>query len=171
MPCTDEHCTNPHCTDPRCQGTPTRDRIAAAIREHGQLIMAVLGGDERRGFAYTIGRTERDLPELLVFADTVEELMERGGMLNYLGPRDVKHGQFICSTKKEVFCATDMRDFPEVVTAAHEDLVVQADHYYGRPVGVLFVVLLKDQELLKDLELDLSNEAYCFTMPSAPGVH
>lgn len=162
MPCTDKHCTNPN-----CRGTPAYDQIAAMIREHGQFVMAVMGDDESPGFAYTIGRTERGQPELLVFATNFDDLMELGGLLNYLGPRDVQDGHLIAHRDGEVvFAAADLSNFPELLAHAHEDLVVQADHYYGRQVDLMYLVELNDRELHlapDDIEVTLMN--------AAPGLH
>ena len=162
MPCTDKHCTNPN-----CRGTPAHDQIAAMIREHGQFVMAVMGDDENSGFAYTIGRTERGLPELLVFATNFDDLMELGGLLSYLGPRDVQDGHLIAHRDGEVvFAAADLSNFPELLANAHEDLVVQADHYYGHPVDVMFLTPMNDRELHlvpDDIEVTLMN--------AAPGLH
>lgn len=161
MPCTDKHCTNPN-----CRGTPARDQIAAMIREHGQFVMAVMGDDESPGFAYTIGRTERGQPELLVFAPGFERLMELGGLLNYLGPRDVRDGHLVGFRDGEVFAAADLTNFPAMAANAHEDLVVQADHYYGHPVDVMFLVPMNDRELhLAPDEIEVT------LMNAAPGLH
>jgi hypothetical protein len=103
--------------------------------------MAVLNDDKNPAFAYTIGRTERGQPELLIFAADVEQLMEQGKLLNYLGPRDVKDGHRVRDADDAVYVAADLTHFPALQTAAHEEFVVQADHYYGRPVDVLFLLL------------------------------
>ena len=156
MPCLDEQ--RP---DPSCAWTPTRDQIAAVIQEHGQIILAALSDDEHPGFVYTIGRTERGLPELVVFAEGFQELMEHCGMLNYLGPRDVKDGHLVGKPDGPVFAVTDLKEAPEMIAALHESYVVQADLYYGRPVEVLFLVPLEDRELhltpvMDDLEFEPS---------------
>ena len=161
MPCTDKHCTNPN-----CRGTPSHDQIAAAILEHGQFVMAVTGDDENPGFAYTVGRTERGQPELLVFATDLDDLLDLGGLLNYLGPRDVRDGHLVGFRDGEVFAAADLANFPAMLAGAHEDLVVQADHYYGRPVDLMYLVELNDRELhLAPDEIEVTR------MNAAPGLH
>ena len=141
MPCTDEHCTNPN-----CRGTPAHDEIAAMIRDHGQFIMAVMSDDAKPGFAYTIGRTERGQPELLIFVPGIERLMELGDLLNYLGPQDVRDGDMVMIGDGEIFAAADLTNYPELQASAHEDHVVQADQYYGRPVDVLLLWSFKVRE-------------------------
>jgi hypothetical protein len=160
MPYPDEHCTNP-----RCRGAPAHDQIAAMIRKCGQVIMAVMGDGENPSFAYTIGRTERGQPELLVLVPDSEQLMELGGLLDYLGPRDVKDGHLIDFREGEVFAAVDLNKFPEMQDAAHEDFVVQADLYYGHPVDVLFLVPMEG------LELHVAPEEGVLVMDGAPGLH
>ena len=160
-------CTNKDCTDPRCQGAPSHEQIEAAINKCGQLVIAVPGDEEYPGFVYTVGRTERGQPELLVFATDFDDLMELGGLLNYLGPRDVQDGHLIAHRDGEVvFAAADLANFPELLAHAHEDLVVQADHYYGRQVDLMYLVELNDRALHlppSDTEVTLMN--------AAPGLH
>jgi len=128
--------------------------------------MAVLGSENQPGFAYTIGRTERGHPELLILANGFDELMAFSGMLNFLGCQDVQDGHFIGLTDGRLFAATDVKNDQDLFEAAHEELVIQADEYYGRPVDVLFLVPLEDRKLfLPSIEID------GFPMAPAPGIH
>lgn len=133
-------CTDPRCTDPHCQGSPAQYQIAAVIQKHGQLVMGVLESDLHPAFAHTIGRTERGQPELLVFADTFDQLKGYARMLSYLGPREVKNGQCITLSEDEVFVVENLKKHPELLEIAHDILVVRADRYYDRPADVLYLI-------------------------------
>lgn len=126
------------CGRPGCAGTPQHAAIADAIRDHGQFLVAVLGDEDQAPFVYTIGRTEQGRPELLIELDDNTEIQPAGRLLNYLGTRDVQPGQTVGSMDLDgVFLAVAP---PEDDDYLHEAFIVQADHYYGRPVAVLCLV-------------------------------
>jgi hypothetical protein len=129
------------CSNPDCTGRPDHAAIARAIHDHGQFIMAVLGDTENAPFLYTIGRTERGQPELLIELEDSGEIKAAGHLLNYLGPRDVQPGHTVGSVAlNDVFLVAEPPDDDDYL---HEEFVVQADHYYGRRVDVLCVVGVK----------------------------
>lgn len=120
---------------------PTHAEIALKIAAYGQHVIGVLADDEDDpSFAYTIGRTDRGQPELLIFTKNNASLTRAGNILNFLGPREVKDGHVIgLEGEAETYLAADLNNFPELHAQAHEDFVVQADHYYGRPVDLLIL--------------------------------
>lgn len=126
------------CGNPNCDGQPQHANIAQMIRDHGQFLVAVLGDEEHAPFIYTIGRTEQGQPELLIKLEGNAEIQAAGRLLNYLGPRDVQPGHRVGSMDLDgTFLAVKP---PEEYDDLHESFVVQADHYYGRPVEVLCLV-------------------------------
>ncbi len=133
------------CGDPDCGGVPDREDIEKHIRESGQMLIVVLGSEDAAPFIYTIGRTEIGQPELLVELASDDDAPLAGAMLNYLGPRVVLPGQIVKSaeTVPYIVLAVD----PDGADYIHEEFVIQADHYYGRPVDVLCLVPALDWAL------------------------
>ena len=126
------------CGNPDCAGLPDRARIADAIKKHVQFIVAVMESDDGDApFLYTIGRTERGEPELVIVIDSSENFMEAGDLLNYLGARDVQPGHRIVW---EMGAHIAVRIPPPDDEALHEHGVTLADHYYDREVDVLCLI-------------------------------
>lgn len=56
------------CDVPQCDGDDAIDRVEEAITTHGFGIVSVMGSARSAEFSYTVGLTERLLPELIVMA-------------------------------------------------------------------------------------------------------
>lgn len=122
------------CGNPQCCGPIPHDQITGAIERHGQFVVAVYAGDDTFPFAYTIGRHQRGLPELLAVMEHDRQIPEAGHFLNFLGQRDVQPGHTIESGLGK-YIAKDVSESAEV-----REYVAQADHYYGADVAVLCVM-------------------------------
>ena len=136
------------CGNPNCSGAPDHERTAQIIAAHGQSLVAVMGSEDEQPFVYTIGRTERGEPELLMPVDHDSEFEIAADSLNFLGPRDVQAGHHVrCDGLQRVYCV--IRPDDDFAAILHETKVVQADNYYGRPVDVLLLepVPLRSKEL------------------------
>ena len=127
------------CENPECPGAPDRETIERHIREWGQMLVVVLGTEDAAPFIYTIGRTDRGEPELLVELDCDDDYPEAAAMLNFLGPRAVRHGHVVGGEGVEPYVAVSV-PAEEDADYLHEVFVTQADHYYGRPVDLLCLV-------------------------------
>jgi Domain of unknown function (DUF4262) len=70
-------------------------RVTESITSHGQSVMYVAGEPGSQAFAYTIGLTEKDLPELLLIGDDVSPV-KATLILNYLaGIVKARHFGFV----------------------------------------------------------------------------
>lgn len=132
------------CGNPECDGVPDRETIEQHIREYGQVLIAVFGAEDAAPFIYTIGRTDRGEPELLVELDSDDDYPQAAAMLNFLGPRTLLHGQVVGGEGVEPYVAVSVPATEADADYLHEELVVQADRYYGRPVDVLCLVPAHD---------------------------
>jgi hypothetical protein len=127
------------CGDPKCDGPIDPDHIAKTIAKHGQQVIAVYGANEGEPpFVYTIGRTARGQPELLVHVVEGQALRAAGAMLNELADLDLRPGDWIA-------CEALLCDYVAMAPTGrlddwiHEAGVIQADAYYGRRVEVLYL--------------------------------
>lgn len=134
------------CGNPECDGPIRPEHIAETIARHGQQVIAVYGGNEGEPpFAYTIGRTTRGQPELLVHVVEGQNLVDAATMLNELADLNLRPGDWV--TCEAMLCdyvvMTPAGEFDEWI---HEEGVIQADAYYGRRVEVLVLGLALSSE-------------------------
>lgn len=112
-------------------------RVERTVREHGWAVEYVTGEPEERHapFAYTIGLTNLDHDELIIFGVRAETA---GPVLNELGDR-IRAGGVVLSGELQTF-----EDWPHRLHALElpnpEELLLGACRYYQHPVAALQLV-------------------------------
>lgn len=124
---------------PECAGPVKRRDIAERIRRVGWTTLGIFGGPESPPFGYTIGLTEKGMPEFVLLGAPIEHVQN---MVNAVVERALKGEAFEGAFLDEIL-ANDLR--VAIVRApkarANSEFLVQAEHYYGREVEVLQIVL------------------------------
>lgn len=125
-----------------CGDTPCETHLKGAFTE------------PEDGFVYSIGHRERNRPDLVVLcgpvpgepafdqAALVHRMQEAGALINYLvsrwGEHPVKPGQRCADSDGRIYRVFSS---PEVVSAAKDELTVQAGVYYGTEDYELLVLM------------------------------
>jgi hypothetical protein len=115
---------------------------AEHIREYGRSIISVFDGEgDEIPFAYTIGNTERGLPELLVIGTTKAYFLNNLSQLMIDRGSPFKDGELVDLGGKypvRISLTNDGR--------AQDDYTIQAGQYYGTEEYPVLQVLLCDKE-------------------------
>ena len=138
----DDECDRPICTgefDP----TEFYSRITDIIEEHEQYIQAVLGEVTRLAFGYTIGNTERGLPELLPVGNFSHS--DLGFLLNGLGETMRKRGRPFDNGEVVSYGGKRPVKIINAGTQAKE-YAIQVAEYYHTDEYAIQQVLVPDQE-------------------------
>jgi hypothetical protein len=143
--------TNEHdddCDCPICTGefdwTEFYSRITDIIEKHDQYIQVVLAGPTTLGFGYTIGNTERGLPELLMIGNFSHGYL--AFILDFLGEEMRKQGQPFDNGELVSIGGKHPVKIVNAGTEAREEYAIQVGEYYHHDDYVIQQVLVPDGE-------------------------